>query len=1013
MDRRTVLTKTAKGLMEVTGKTSLLPRDLRNVLSQVDGKATVGDLHQKLDKFSEPKLIETLGKLVRDGFVREFVSAPASVSPPSQVPIVQEDMDLDFTALMSKPPTKAEVTAQTVAEADEVARQVAEARGKQDAGARAKAEAEARAKREAEEKARREAEAKAKAEAEARAKAEAEARAKAEAEARAKREAEERARKEAEQKARREAEAKAKAEAEARAKAEAEARAKAEAEARARREAEERARKEAEEKARREAEAKAKAEAEARAKAEAEARAKAEAEARAKRDAEEKARREAEAKAKAEAEARAKAKAEAEARAKAEAEARAKREADARAKREADERARKEAEEKARREAEAKAKAEAEARAKREAEEHARKEAEEKARREAEARRKAEAEARARREAEEKAKRDEAERARREAEDRVRRAAEEQAQREAESRARLEADARARREAEERGQREQEERIRRELEDRVRRAEEESRRDAEERKRRDAEERGRREAEAQARREAEERARREAEERTRRETEERTRREAEERARREAEEVARREAEEAARRKEEEARSRQEAERKARDDEKARAKADAEAAARARRDERAREKADADARAAERKREQEKEAAAVSARLEKIRKGKKPSVGKYVGILAALAVIGGLVYLQFMPLDIPKYERLASARFGQPVKIGGGSISLIPTPAVRFENVAIGANKGVKIAVAAGHPDFASVFADDPVLKSIDLTGVTLDASGLAGVLWGRTHGTALGIQQINATGVKIVMPGVNLPELTATALFQSDGALRKLTVTNTSKTMSAEIQPHSGAKANVELTVASAAELLGLPFGVDGFSARGVASPGEFSAAELEVKLLDGVARGKGTLRWTGGPLAFDGTLEARSLDAKRVSPVLAGRLQGPMAVAAQGETLDKLAAGSRVDWSFSVSKGHISGVDLPRTLQSGKSVGGETVFNEVTGQALIDHGKVTLRNVKIDAGAFQANGAVDVVEGGKTIAGRFNADMKTPGQTLRATLVVSGTPTQLSVKR
>ena len=52
MDRRTVLTKTAKGLMEVTGKTSLLPRDLRNVLSQVDGKATVGDLHQKLDKFT-------------------------------------------------------------------------------------------------------------------------------------------------------------------------------------------------------------------------------------------------------------------------------------------------------------------------------------------------------------------------------------------------------------------------------------------------------------------------------------------------------------------------------------------------------------------------------------------------------------------------------------------------------------------------------------------------------------------------------------------------------------------------------------------------------------------------------------------------------------------------------------------------------------------------------------------------------------------------------------------------
>jgi hypothetical protein len=941
MDRRTVLTKTAKGLMEVTGKTSLLPRDLRNVLSQVDGKATVGDLHQKLDKFSESKLVETLGKLVKDGFVREFVSAPASVSPPSQVPIVQEDTDLDFTALMSKPPSRAEVTAQTSAEADEVSRQVAEARAKQDIKA---------------------------AETTGRMKAEVEARAKAEAEARAKREAEERARKEAEDRTRREAEARAKVEAEAKGKAEAEARAK----------------REAEDRTRREAEARAKVEAEAKGKAEAEAKARAEA----------------------------KAKAEAETRAKAEAEARAKREAEERARKQADEKARREAEAKAKAEAEAKSKAEVEARARRDAEERARKDAEEKARRDAEARaaaeaetrKRAEEEARAKREAEQQARRDAEARARQEAEEKERRASEEQARVAAEARARLEGEARARREAEENAQREQEERIRSELEERVKRAEEEARSDAEARKRRDAEERARREAEAQARRDAEAQARREAEEKARRDSEARTQRE--------REEAARREAEEAARRKDEEVRSRREAERKTREEEKARAKADAEAAARARREERSREKAEAEARAADRQREQDKDAAQVVARLEQIRSGKKPSVGKYVGIFAVLAALGGLVYLQFMPLDIPKYERLASARFGAPVKIGSGSISLLPTPSVKFENVTIGAAKNVTIATVSAHPDFTSVFADDPVLTSLDLAGVTLDAAGVGSVLWGRSQGTALGIQEINATGVKIVMPGANLPELGATALFQSDGALRKITVTNPGKTMTAEIQPQSAGKAAVELNVAKSAGLVALPSGVDALSARGVASAGEFNASELEVKLLDGIARGKGTLRWSGGPLAFDGALEARSIDAKLVSPVLAGRVQGPMSVAAQGETLEKLAAGGRIDWTFQVSKGQINGIDLPRTLQSGKSVGGQTIFNEVTGQALVDPGKLALRNVRIDAGAFQANGSVDV-EGGKTLAGRFSADMKTPGQNLRGTLIVSGTPTQLLVRR
>jgi hypothetical protein len=788
MDRRTVLTKTAKGLMEVTGKTSLLPRDLRNVLSQVDGKATIGDLRQKLDKFSETKLIDTLGKLVKDGFVREFVSAPASVSPPSQVPIVQEDVDLDFTALISKPPTKAEITAQSSAEADEVARQVAQARAKQGSDVHTKAEAEARAK--------------------------------AEAEAKAKREAEERARKEAEAKARADAEA-----------------------------------------------------------------------------------------------------------------ARAKAEAEAKAKREAEERARKEAEAKARADAEARAKAEAEAKAKREAEE------------------------------------------------------------------------RARKETETRAQREQEERIRRDLEQRVREVEEQSRRDADEKRRREAEERARRDAQEQARRDAEERARREAEEKARREAEERTRRETVEQAKREAEE--------AARRKDEEERARRDAERRERDEEKARAKAEAEAAARARREERAREKTEAEEKAVAREREREKEAAVVAARLEKIRsrKGKGGGVGKYVGVAALAVAIGGLVYLHFMPLDLAKYEALASERLGQPVKIGSGNLTLIPSPAVRFDSVTIGAAKNVRIASVAATPEFGAMFADPPVLKSLDVSGVTIDAAGLAGVLLGRGPGNALGIERVRATGVKVVMSGLNLPELDATLTFRPDGAVQKISVSNPGKTLVAEIQPQGSGRAAVDASIGGATALFGLPFAVESMSAKGVATASEFNAAELDAKTFGGSVRGKGTLRWTG-PLGFDGTLEARGIDAKLLTPLLNGTVQGSMAIAAQGDTLAKLGGGARLDWSFALQNGLINGIDLPRTLQTGKSVGGTTKVEEMTGQAVVGDGRASLRNVRIVGGPMQANGTLDI-EGGKTLAGRFSADMKTPGAPLRATLVVSGTPTQLSVKR
>jgi hypothetical protein len=363
-----------------------------------------------------------------------------------------------------------------------------------------------------------------------------------------------------------------------------------------------------------------------------------------------------------------------------------------------------------------------------------------------------------------------------------------------------------------------------------------------------------------------------------------------------------------------------------------------------------------------------------------------------------------------MPLDIAQYERLAAGLLGQPVKIRSGSISLFPSPAVRFEGISVGKDGNVRIAVAAAHPDFASVLSDRPQLKSLELQGVTLDGAGLGAVLFGRPKNAALGLERVHATGIKLAVPGVPLPELEATASMQPDGSVQRIVVSNPNKTISAEIRP-SGAKASVELTVGGATALLGLPFEVDALSARGVATATEFTASELDARLLDGLAQGKGTLRWPG-PLAFDARFELKQLDAKRITPILVGRVQGTGVLAARGESLEKLAAGARFDGTISVSKGQIAGVDLARTLQSGKSETGSTNFNQISAQAQLDNGRLALRGVKIDAGALSANGVIEV-DGGNALAGRFAADMKTPGGAVRATLVVSGSSSQLSVKR
>jgi len=416
MNRRSILTKTGKGLMEATGKTSDLARDLRNILKEIDGKVSVSELMRTFSKMTEPELLEALKSMETEGYLREFVGKQEEAPrAPARPPISQSSTDggedLDFTAFTpAKPSGRTSEDAKLHAQAQDIARQAQATRAREQAAAKAKAELAARARAEAEHKARLSTRAGLSTQSDAL--------------DQARREAEERQRREAEEKARREAVA--------RAVIEAEQAGKREAEERIRKEIQERERRENDEKARREGEVRAKREVEEKVRRDAEERLRREVEERTRQEIEERMRRE-------------------------EVERRRREEAEEieRRKREEHE----QGERRARIEAEARTKVEAEMRAKREAEERALRDEEERPRREEELRRRTDEEAHRRREAEES-----------EALERSLREQEEKERREAEQRERYEEQ---RREEEERGRREAEEEARRAEEEEQRAKEEE------------------------------------------------------------------------------------------------------------------------------------------------------------------------------------------------------------------------------------------------------------------------------------------------------------------------------------------------------------------------------------------------------------------------------------------------------------------------------------------------------------------------------------------------------------
>src|SRR5436189_5687910 len=77
--------KSGKGVQEAAGKTSLLQRADRAILSAIDGRATLADVAQKVGKTFDAAFQALITKLDTDGFIRGVspgAAAAASAAPP-------------------------------------------------------------------------------------------------------------------------------------------------------------------------------------------------------------------------------------------------------------------------------------------------------------------------------------------------------------------------------------------------------------------------------------------------------------------------------------------------------------------------------------------------------------------------------------------------------------------------------------------------------------------------------------------------------------------------------------------------------------------------------------------------------------------------------------------------------------------------------------------------------------------------------------------------------------------
>jgi hypothetical protein len=179
----------------------------------------------------------------------------------------------------------------------------------------------------------------------------------------------------------------------------------------------------------------------------------------------------------------------------------------------------------------------------------------------------------------------------------------------------------------------------------------------------------------------------------------------------------------------------------------------------------------------------------------------------------------------------------------------------------------------------------------------------------------------------------------------------------------------------------------------------------KGTANSGGVTASEFDGRLYDGVLSGKAKIRW-GANWNVDGELRARTMKVAVFAPALVseGRVEADGSFSMSGPVPASLFESARVQGKFRIERGVLGSFDLTRALRTGGAQStGSTSFSELTGQALYDKGAMQLRDIAITAGGMNAGASLDIdADGG--LAGRVVADVKTPTQSLRATLNISG---------
>jgi AsmA-like C-terminal region len=375
-------------------------------------------------------------------------------------------------------------------------------------------------------------------------------------------------------------------------------------------------------------------------------------------------------------------------------------------------------------------------------------------------------------------------------------------------------------------------------------------------------------------------------------------------------------------------------------------------------------------------------------------------------VLVLGGLIGGAGYVATRGLDVPFYESIASQYFGKPVRIGAASWSLLPRPAMRFDEVTIGAGGEVKIKAVRATPEILTFIGNERRFSSVEIDGATIPSEVLAGIpgVTART-GANMSIARLDAQHVEIIDRTWVLPNMSVTAEMKGARGAASIMIRDANKTMSIALTSAVTGRTHFEVNAPSISPL-GASFALTDFEARGTYSAEELTIEKFDGRMLNGVVRGAARMRLRGDALSINGSLEAKVIDATMLASGIfeTGQISAQGRFSGAAKDVGNLLASPSVEMSFTIDRGALRGLDVARMIQNVENVNGSTTLSNGTGTFQLQAGRASVTGLRFNAGPIVTTGAA-VADAKGAVSGQFTAEMRTPAGISRGAAALGGT--------